>query len=141
MNQLPAQEKTHNSVDADVIMDKDVPASKEGKVVLQARRLHQGPLPAPESLAQYENICPGAADRIISMAESELKAINKMRIKEYRAQRLGVILGFFAVIMVIALTGFAIYMDKQWVASAIAAIVSTCSVIISRNNKHEENNT
>jgi uncharacterized membrane protein len=33
--------------------------------------IHQGPLPSPEMLAQYDNICPGAADRIISMAEGQ----------------------------------------------------------------------
>jgi uncharacterized membrane protein len=30
---------------------------------------HQGPLPSPEVLAQYEKTMPGLADRIVKMAE------------------------------------------------------------------------
>lgn len=32
---------------------------------------HRGPLPAPEMFREYESVCPGAADRIIKMAEDE----------------------------------------------------------------------
>lgn len=34
---------------------------------------HSGPLPAPEDLARYEQLLPGAAERIIAMAELEQK--------------------------------------------------------------------
>jgi uncharacterized membrane protein len=34
-------------------------------------RSFSGPLPPPELLAEYEKSCPGAADRIISIAEKE----------------------------------------------------------------------
>ena len=34
-------------------------------------QIHQGPLPAPSDLAQYEQACKGAADRIIQMAERQ----------------------------------------------------------------------
>ena len=33
--------------------------------------LHQGPLPAPHILEQYNNVVPGAAERIIAMAENQ----------------------------------------------------------------------
>ncbi|MET7661180.1 DUF2335 domain-containing protein [Streptomyces sp. NPDC005463] len=32
---------------------------------------HRGPLPDPQQLVEYENVLPGAADRIIAMAERE----------------------------------------------------------------------
>lgn len=32
---------------------------------------YSGPLPKPEYLAQYDNIVPGAADRILTMVESQ----------------------------------------------------------------------
>ncbi|PIQ30327.1 MAG: hypothetical protein COS35_13425 [Zetaproteobacteria bacterium CG02_land_8_20_14_3_00_50_9] len=35
--------------------------------------MHSGPLPAPEDFAKYENILPGAAERILSMAENEAR--------------------------------------------------------------------
>ena len=34
--------------------------------------MRQGPLPTPEELFQYNHLIPGAADRIIAMAEREL---------------------------------------------------------------------
>lgn len=36
-------------------------------------QLYQGPLPAPEILRQYDQVVPGAAERIISMAEQQAK--------------------------------------------------------------------
>jgi len=47
--------------------------SPEEKRVLQAAisMSFSGPLPPPEALAHYEQILPGAADRIIKMAEDQ----------------------------------------------------------------------
>ena len=42
------------------------PAVREG---LQVRSEISGPLPSPEILAGYESILPGAAERILRMAE------------------------------------------------------------------------
>jgi uncharacterized membrane protein len=45
-----------------------------GDVVRRAQfqqTIHQGPLPAPESFAAYERVLPGAADRILKMAEQQ----------------------------------------------------------------------
>lgn len=42
-------------------------------VVMQVKKMHSGPLPDPETLAGYERISPGAAERIIQMAEDQQK--------------------------------------------------------------------
>lgn len=34
-------------------------------------KAHSGPLPAPEDLARYDDLLPGAAERIFAMAERE----------------------------------------------------------------------
>lgn len=39
---------------------------------LQVTAIHAGPLPPPKQLSEYEEICPGAAERIIQMAESQI---------------------------------------------------------------------
>lgn len=39
--------------------------------VVLARADFSGPIPPPRLLAEYEEICPGLADRIVSMAEKE----------------------------------------------------------------------
>jgi uncharacterized membrane protein len=40
-------------------------------VVGQQLTAHIGPLPSPETLRQYEDLLPGTAERIISMAERQ----------------------------------------------------------------------
>lgn len=41
------------------------------RVVVRAIEQHSGPIPHPDIIKQYEEILPGAADRIISMAENQ----------------------------------------------------------------------
>jgi uncharacterized membrane protein len=41
------------------------------QAAIQISRTFSGPLPPPEELAKYERILPGAADRIIRMAEQQ----------------------------------------------------------------------
>lgn len=40
--------------------------------------IHSGPLPAPQVLLQYNQIVPGAADRIIAMAEQQASHRQKL---------------------------------------------------------------
>jgi uncharacterized membrane protein len=42
-----------------------------GDRLLVQQEIHSGPLPAPQVLEGYERICPGAAERIIAMAEAQ----------------------------------------------------------------------
>lgn len=57
-----------------------------------------GPIPPPEMLAKYEEACPGAADRIIKMAERQSEhrqEIEKAVVNaNTSAQKIGPILGF-----------------------------------------------
>lgn len=52
------------------------PPARQGQPAQQVQRsqsltVRQGPLPTPEELFQYNHLIPGAADRIIAMAERE----------------------------------------------------------------------
>ena len=47
---------------------------------IEAEMQYSGPLPLAKQMGEYENICPGAADRIISMAEKQ--ALHRQRIEE-----------------------------------------------------------
>lgn len=110
--------------------------SENKKVLLQASRFHKGPLPLPEDLMKYNQICPGAAQRIIKMAENEQKVFNKLRLKEYRNYRAGMVLGFISFIFLVCLTGWALYLGQSWVAGVLIAMVSICSVLISKKNNN-----
>ncbi len=79
--------------------------------VVSTATLHSGPLPDPADFQAYEDTCPGAADRILAMAENE-QAIrregqqfaaqsDKLRIRTSG----GLGIGLLAVAIVALLTG------------------------------------
>ena len=86
------------------------PRSGPGKIIhtqtVQTQMIHHGPLPRPEDLKGYNDALPGAADRILTMAEGEQKHRHGMEERDlkYRAsltglgQILGFILGLAAII-------------------------------------------
>ncbi len=71
---------------------KDTPATAEQAEVLQHQLLGQiyhGPIPPPEILKEYNQITPGAADRIISMAEQEIAHRHEMDHKIFEVEKEG----------------------------------------------------
>jgi len=73
-DRLPSPEAgEHNPAQSDLfeILDRSN-NSEEGIVnMLVQTVLRAGPLPPPQDLAAYEEVLPGAADRILAMAEKE----------------------------------------------------------------------
>lgn len=69
-----------------------------GTMVAMEQKMYSGPLPPAEEIEAYEQICPGAADRIIKMAEKSLDhRISNEKIivsEETKQSRRGQILGF-----------------------------------------------
>ncbi len=64
----------------------DVPEQRfpsENQAILQHTSF-QGPIPHPEILAKYEDVLPGAADRIIQMAERE--SAHRQSLEKYDAE-------------------------------------------------------
>ena len=87
---------------------KNKPAkSNSNKVILEQKQLLlvKGILPAPEILAKYENILPGAAERILKLAENQSahrQYIEKEIIKtNSRDSLLGLIFGFLICLITI----------------------------------------
>lgn len=78
--------------------------AQSGKAVLTQTRF-SGPLPPPEALARYEQILPGAADRITRMAEAqsahrqgiETKVVDSNIAREKTGQWLGAGLYLFTI--------------------------------------------
>lgn len=75
-----------------------------------------GPLPSPSHLEKYEQILPGAADRIISMAEkqsSHRQDLEKQVIKsDIRNSLLGLIFGFIIGLGGVSCGFYLIYIGK-----------------------------
>ena len=113
------------------------------QVQFHQQKIHTGPLPTPEDLQQYDLILPGAAERIINMAEIEqqhrhdlerkattseletreiLQATEKVRIggimrSDGRGQMLGALVSFLSICG-------AIYLAKSqpWVAGTLIGL-------------------
>ena len=76
-----------------------------------------GPLPHPNIMQQYEKICPGAANRIIKVFESQVKHRQGMEGKVIGSnvmnERLGIITSFaITIIMIFVGAGLLMY-DKK----------------------------
>ncbi|MDA3971512.1 MAG: DUF2335 domain-containing protein [Desulfobulbaceae bacterium] len=74
-------------------------APTENQVLLHQLQIqHQGPIPAPAILQQYDDIIPGAAERILQMAEQDAAHQHAMHRNALDAQRFevrrGQIFGF-----------------------------------------------
>nr|DAO63734.1 MAG TPA: putative membrane protein [Caudoviricetes sp.] len=104
-----------------------------------------GPIPSPEVFAKYEAILPGAAERILTMAEEQQK--HRMEIEKQvinskiSDSRLGIILGFILTIVIIAVSTGAILMGYSVIgfSSIIIAVGGLVGVFIygTRSNRKE----
>ena len=78
----------------------------------RSREIRVGPLPPPADLREYDSIVPGAADRIIAMAES--RVAHQQRMEEQQSRRdsrhsfVGVGAGLLVTLFVVSLSGWLI---------------------------------
>ncbi|MGH9691365.1 MAG: DUF2335 domain-containing protein [Candidatus Acidiferrales bacterium] len=109
-----------------------------------------GPIPPPDILIKYNEAVPGAADRIITMAENQSKhrqGLEKTVIDaNCRAQRNGSILGFIICMTAILGGMFLVYSGKsaEGLASIIAPLVGLAGVFVvgkMRQKKELDNKT
>lgn len=86
-------------------------------------KFHSGPLPAPEDLAQYETISPGAAHRIISMAERNMEHRHSMEKalveREYGLRTRGQWLAIMALFSMITLIAFTFWLGQPIAGSIL----------------------
>ncbi len=100
----------------------------------------KGPIPPPAILEEYEAALPGAADRIISMAEKQ--AAHRMALEalviggDSQRSRLGIIFGFIITLAALGGAVFLIYNDKNVAGLILAttAIVGLVSAFVYGTN-------
>jgi uncharacterized membrane protein len=109
---------------------------KSAELTLQHSQSFSGPIPDPESLAKYNTVMPGLAERIIAMAENEAKNRHeneKILIKNsIKLSFIGIIFAFVAVILFCLLILFALYKgyNLATLGLAIGAIASVAGLFI-----------
>jgi len=92
-------------------------------------RSFSGPLPPPESLERYNQVLPGLAERIITMAESQhshRQGLEKHVIhSNVSAQKTGTILGFVIAMTVIGGGFFLVHEGKSLEGSRCIPVFQT----------------
>lgn len=97
---------------------------------------HSGPLPPARSLAQYNDVVEGAAERILVMAESSLSHSNAIEITALKGaistDRIGQVCGLLVTLAALTVSGFTAYIGEALVASIIggSTIVSLAVVFV-----------
>ncbi|MDP9413523.1 MAG: DUF2335 domain-containing protein [Pseudomonadota bacterium] len=111
-------------------------------MVLQ--KTHSGPLPAPEDLAHYDAICPGAANRIITMAESNMghrQAMERTLVRtEYGLRTRGQWLALIALFAMLAVIAFTFWIGQP-IAGAVlgsATLIAVTGMFLGRDSQASE---
>lgn len=117
-----------------------------GNQIEQTVSVDDNILPAPQELAEYQKVDPKTVDFLIKSSEREqlhrhnldekkLKILNYNEHKVGRMNWWGMFFAFLAIVVMMALAAYALYLDRTWFAGifALTGVVSIASVFI--NNK------
>lgn len=95
------------------------PAVRTRKVGIQkvtATYQFSGPLPHPQVLSKYEDVTPGAADRIIAMAEKQAQHRQELEAKivtsNVQNERIGMYFAFALTLIIMGLGTYLLMNDK-----------------------------
>jgi uncharacterized membrane protein len=105
-------------------------------VITQAQTMYSGPLPSPEEFGRYESVLPGAADRIIAMAEKQAEHRQNLESHVVRSNSrnstLGVLFAFVLGIITIGGGVFLAYFGRELSGAILgsAGLIGLVSVFI-----------
>ncbi|MCK5127004.1 MAG: DUF2335 domain-containing protein [candidate division Zixibacteria bacterium] len=103
----PLQKNTYNN---------QQPPNQKNQEISILKEEYSGILPLPSHLLQYEQVIPGAADRIICMAENQMKHRFGMEDKVISSDtcnaKRGVVFAFIICVLALTIGGYLISIDK-----------------------------
>lgn len=117
---------------------------KERRIVTVAHQQYSGPLPQPADLEKYDMIVPGAAERILQMAEKEQEKRHKSEaVKVDTAAKLslrGQWIGLFLALLFAAISVYLATKGFEKLAAAFSAplIIGVCSIFVLRRGAKTE---
>lgn len=99
----------------------------EKRLVQSTMEAFSGPLPPPATLAQYNDVVPNGAERIMAMAERQQEHRHQIENRAIRGnifdQRLGLILGFIVMMSVASAGMWCVYLGKD--TAGLAALLGS----------------
>ncbi|MYD65223.1 MAG: DUF2335 domain-containing protein [Chloroflexi bacterium] len=115
-------------IDPDSDPESDIDPDEAEEILFRAARF-RGPLPPPGLFREYEDVLPGAADRILSMAEDEtthrhavaLRALD-IAAENQPGRRFGVLAGLVLALALAAIAFAMVIMEYAWPAVAVILI-------------------
>ncbi|HEY5105368.1 MAG TPA: DUF2335 domain-containing protein [Caulobacteraceae bacterium] len=135
----PLEQEIVEQLEPYVEPSKVEPAARAVVKAVTAASFHRGPLPPPSDLALYDRALPGAAERIVAMAEKnqdhrhaqEAKMVARRLTFQERGQSYALIalLAIIAAVVAIAYFGHA----KEAVAFVVAITVSVVAAFLGRS--------
>lgn len=96
------------------------------EIIISAAAVWNAPLPPPSSLREYNEILPGAADRILQMAEKEqdysYNLVRTVANSDSRRAYLGLVAGFIISVLGIGGGIYLIATGHDWAGLSLAGI-------------------
>lgn len=94
---------------------------------------YAGPIPSSKEMRGHEDVLPGSADRILSMAEREQKF-------QIAYAMCGLFFGFIAALLLIALSAYVVSLGFAWqsVGVVIGSIAGTAGTFIYSNRARRQ---
>lgn len=93
---------------------------------MEVRKIHIGPLPDPETLRRYDDLLPGTAERIITMAEKEQdhvhKTVSRAQIWTLVRKQIGQISGFLLGLLGLLEGFFLVVKGHDWAGASMSGI-------------------
>lgn len=128
--------ETENNIQSEIehkpIIENNLPRSTKKISIREVRQSFSGPLPPPSILLGYDKVCPGAADRIIQMAEKQIVHRHEMESSFLKAHSrnswLGIIFAFILGI-VITVGGIICVLNDKQISGLIFGGTGLASVI------------
>lgn len=94
------------------------------------REVRMGPLPDAAELERYEQIMPGAAERIICMAEKEQDFAHAQSVRNTGIRRNSMLSGTIITILAIGLAAYMVHQRSEGIQYVVIALATLVGVAI-----------
>jgi uncharacterized membrane protein len=97
--------------------------------------MYSVPLPPASEFERYEKVMPGAAERVLALAEREAEHRHKIEDKAIKLSGVGQVSALVVSVLSLGAVGLSIYFSQPVasIAPAIIAITGLASLFVSKN--------